>query len=118
MFETLCCNAIDRTIRIRKTAIHPYHSLTTKFMRLTHVNITIPKGMPKNQRVTAYGGGALIFNEYGQLKYQIPNRIEDAKRQSARLRYLWESGYFDQPPDPKAHFALMHLKRAGVQGGF
>ena len=81
-------------------------------------NITIPKGMPKNQRVTAYGGGALIFNEYGQLKYQIPNRIEDAKRQSARLRYLWESGYFDQPPDPQAHFALMHLKRAGVQGGF
>ena len=79
--------------------------------------IKVPQGMPADVRVTAYGGGALIFNEYGQLKYQIPNRIEDAERQIARLRYLWESGYFDSPPDPQSHFALMHLKRAGVDGG-
>ena len=82
------------------------------------LGIKVPHGMPDSLRVTAYGGGALIFNEYGQLKYQIPNRIEDAKRQTARLRYLWESGYFDSPPDPASHFALMHLKRAGVDGGF
>jgi hypothetical protein len=65
------------------------------------------------KRVRIFGGGALIFNEYGQLKYQIKNTIENAKRQTARLKYLWESGYFDQEPDEDhSHFAALHLARA------
>lgn len=64
------------------------------------------------KRVRIFGGGALIFNEYGQLKYQIRNTIENAKRQSARLKYLWETGFFDQPQDTKSHFAALHLAKA------
>jgi hypothetical protein len=64
------------------------------------------------KRVRIFGGGALIFNEYGQLKYQIRNRIEDAMRQTARLKYLWESGHFDQQQDDRSHFAELHLARA------
>lgn len=77
------------------------------------LDIDPPKGMPLWRRVQIFGGGALIFNEYGQLKYQIRNRIEDSKSQTARLRYLWESGYFDQQQaDNKSHFAALHLARA------
>lgn len=76
------------------------------------LDIDPPKDMPHWRRVQIFGGGALIFNEYGQLKYQIRNRIEDSKGQSARLKYLWESGYFDRDPDNRSHFAALHLARA------
>lgn len=42
--------------------------------------------------VTAlYGGGVLIFDEYGRLKYHVHNDVFGS-RQAARLQYLWESG--------------------------
>jgi hypothetical protein len=76
------------------------------------LKIAPPEGMPKDMRVRIFGGGALIFNEYGQLKYQVRNRLEAFKRQQTRLQYLWDTGFFEQPPDPKSHFALLHLARA------
>jgi hypothetical protein len=45
-----------------------------------------------DELVTAlYGGGVLIFDEYGRLKYHIHNNVFGT-RQEERLRYLWESG--------------------------
>ena len=42
--------------------------------------------------VTAvYGGGVLIFDEYGRLKYHVHNKIFGSQ-QKARLKYLWEAG--------------------------
>jgi len=76
------------------------------------LGITPPPEMPGWRRVRLFGGGALVFDEYGQLKYQIANRIEDARRQQARLAYLWETGFFDEAPDQKSHFAKVHLARA------
>jgi hypothetical protein len=38
-----------------------------------------------------YGGGVLIFDEYGKLKYWIHNDIFGG-RQTQRLQYLWEVG--------------------------
>lgn len=76
------------------------------------VDIDPPPDMPGWMRVEIFGGGALIFDEYGRLKYQIGNRLENANRQTARLKYLWESGFFDQPSREASHFAEAHLARA------
>jgi hypothetical protein len=38
-----------------------------------------------------YGGGVLIFDEYGRLKYHVHNKIFGAQ-QKERLKYLWEAG--------------------------
>jgi hypothetical protein len=52
------------------------------------------------------------------LKYQIANRIEDAKRQQARLDWLAEDGLFDTPPEPRppsgpqSQFADLHRLRS------
>jgi hypothetical protein len=56
--------------------------------------------------VALQGGGVLIFDEYGRLKYQISNSVLDAKRQSKRLHDLARFGYF------RAHVAAVPSRRA------
>ena len=72
-----------------------------------------PADMPDDTPVTLYGGNALVFDEYGRLKYNIHNGITDARRQSERLAYLWEAGFFT-PGGRQAlsAFSQMHLRRA------
>ena len=74
--------------------------------------------LPDDREVLLYGGGALIFDEWGQLKYHIHNHLNDTKRQSARLKYLASTGYY-LARRPKVavriggqgSFARMHLDR-------
>ena len=72
----------------------------------------IPKGMPQDKEITIYGGGSLIFDEFGRLKYHIRNKILNADRQADRLQYLWDSGFFDeQDADTPSRFAAIHRLR-------
>jgi len=71
-----------------------------------------PEGMSTRQSITAYGGGTLIFDQYGRIKYHIEHRLDDANRQSARLEFLWASGLIDQPKDARNQFANIHRGRA------
>jgi hypothetical protein len=51
-----------------------------------------PQEEPASDAVTpVYGGGVLIFDEYGKLKYHVHNDVFGS-RQSARLKYLWRAG--------------------------
>jgi hypothetical protein len=70
-----------------------------------------PKGMPEQKEITIYGGGTLIFDEYGQLKYHVRNKILNAERQADRLQYLWDSGAFDEVEDGPNRFAAIHRLR-------
>jgi hypothetical protein len=86
----------------------------------TVLKIAPPEEIPANRRIRILGGGVLIFNEYGQLKYHIPDRLEDLERerQIERLSSLGESGFFDEPPPARpstgsqSHFAQLHRARA------
>jgi hypothetical protein len=73
-----------------------------------------PKGMPPDKEVTLYGGGTLIFDEYGRLKYHIRNRIFDQHKQTERLDYLWKFGYFTHEDFSQNFFSRMHLRRSAV----
>lgn len=75
------------------------------------LGITRPEGMPTTQSVTVYGGGTLVFDEYGRIKYHIVQPVADAERQSRRLAYLWEHELLDQPKDARNRFANMHRRR-------
>ncbi|HEY6995793.1 MAG TPA: hypothetical protein VH397_18975 [Xanthobacteraceae bacterium] len=75
------------------------------------LKIKPPRDLPATMRIRVYGGGALIFDEYGQLKYKIANRIEDDKRQTARLKFLWESGALDRDGEAGLRFAQLHRAR-------
>jgi hypothetical protein len=71
-----------------------------------------PADMPATTPVTLYGGSTLIFDEYGRLKYNVHNGINDARRQTERLAYLWEAGFFTEEGAQLQRFSHMHLRRA------
>lgn len=82
------------------------------------VGIMPPPGVMPWVRLRLFAGGALIFDEYGRLKYHIANRLgateADRKRQAARLRALDDAGML-QAEGADTQLARMHLAR-GVGG--
>jgi hypothetical protein len=63
-----------------------------KARELADFGLKQPRGMPDDVELTIFGGGALIFDESGRLKYHVRNQIRSASRQNPRLDYLWRSG--------------------------
>ena len=78
----------------------------------TVLGFELPDGMSTKQRLRAYGGGVLVFDQYGRIKYHVERRLDDVKSQQARLVYLWINGYLDQPTDARNQFASIHRARA------
>lgn len=58
--------------------------------------LEVPEGVDATTRLQILGGGALIFDEYGQLKYHHRKPLLDWARQSRRLAYLARNGLVDR----------------------
>jgi hypothetical protein len=99
---------------LRETVAEYIQMITLQAKELQHFDPPIgkPAGMAPEREVTLYGGGTLIFDEYGRLKYQVFNRINNATRQTPRLKYLWKCGYYDDMEVTENAFARLHLNRA------
>lgn len=76
------------------------------------LGIERPDGMPSSQRLTAYGGGIIVFDQFGRIKYHIEHRLDDAARQAARLDYLWRTGQLNAHQDLRNQFSNIHRNRA------
>lgn len=80
-----------------------------------------PQGMPNDMPVRLHGGGVLVFDEFGRLKYHVRSRIDNPERQNNRLSYLWQNGIHDRQgrygfsdgAPQGQRFALMHARRDG-----
>lgn len=80
-----------------------------------------PEGMPDSTQIRLNGGGVLIFNDFGHLKYHIHSSIDNHERQNRRLAYLWKHGIRDKDKrygfsdgSPRGQrFARMHMRRDG-----
>jgi len=81
-----------------------------------------PDRMPNDAQVRLHGGGVLVFDEFGHLKYHVRSRIDNPSRQNGRLDYLWRNGIRDRlgrygfsDGSPQGQrFALMHARRDGT----
>jgi hypothetical protein len=71
-----------------------------------------PQGMSSRQAITAYGGGTLVFDQYGRVKYHISHPLFDPERQGARLEFLWRTGYFERSQQVRSRFSAIHRNRA------
>lgn len=53
---------------------------------------TIPRELPADAEVQLWGGGTLVFDGFGCLRYHQTKALDDWPRQAARLRYLSDGG--------------------------
>jgi hypothetical protein len=101
---------------LRETIAEYVQILTLTANELRAVGITPPDDLPGWRQVRLFGGGILVFDEYGQVKYHIAHHInlteDDIRRQNDRLDHLWRSGFFEAPVDAKSRFSRLHLARA------
>jgi hypothetical protein len=109
---------------LRETVAEYYQQLNIMAEELKQYGIKTPTGMPADFEVTIYGGGSLIFDEFGRVKFHVRNRILNPERQTRRLKSLWEYGYFDNSPAEEGgdfyggrRFAEMHRKRFNIFPG-
>jgi hypothetical protein len=62
-----------------------------------------------------YGGGVLVFDEYGRLKYWVHNDVFGS-RQTERLKYLWATGQLEPRADQARYrtsrLSTLHRLRA------
>jgi hypothetical protein len=96
---------------LRETVVEYLQLLTLRAEELKTLSIRKPVGMPDHQEVTLYGGNAMVFDQFGLLKYNIGHSIFNADKQSERLSYLWQSGQFAPGVSKLRRFATMHRKR-------
>ncbi len=78
---------------------------------LPRYGIDPPEGIDPKRSLRLHGGGTLIFDEFGRLKYHIGTGVR-SKKQTKRLQSLWERGYLDRPDQEPRRFALAHRNRA------
>jgi hypothetical protein len=103
---------------VRETAAEYHQQLTVLARELAGLGVAKPTGMPRDMPVTIYGGNAVIFDQYGRVKYNIgnsildPSRPEVQDRQSRRLAYLWEHGAFDAGASKMRAFSRIHARRS------
>lgn len=109
-----CVRVSNDQFVLRETVVEYTQTLTVRASELNRWHIRRPDGMSTGQIVTLYGGGTLIFNEFGALKYHIGKGVR-SERQTERLQSLWDRGFFQRDLDEggdAADFASLHRQRA------
>jgi hypothetical protein len=96
---------------LRETVAEYHQQLKLYARELRRLGIKRPEGMPPDTEVTLFGGNAVIFDEYGHVKYNIGKSILDRSRQSRRLQYLWDQGAFARASGKDRAFSRLHIRR-------
>lgn len=101
---------------LRETIAEYVQSLTVTASELRTVyGISVPREVPDWKSIRILGGGTLIFDEYGQLKYQIANHLSrtpaDRERQTRRITWLWKQGLLGDSEDMAHRFAFLSTLR-------
>lgn len=97
---------------LRETVIEYIQMLRLRASDLKKLKLHIPVDMDPDKEVPLWGGGTLVFDEYGRLKFHIRNDILNLEQQSRRLQYLWERGFFEYRPALHFSIGAMHRRRA------
>lgn len=60
-----------------------------------HPTFKAPDAIPEETQLKIWGGGTLVFDEFGGLKYHQVKRLDDWDRQQRRLEFLVRQGMWD-----------------------
>ena len=111
-----CLRVDEDGFSLRETVADYVQILTVRAKELDTIEvpgrrdrIRKPKGLSPGASVRLLGGGALLFDEFGKLKYHIRNSLLNPRKQTRRLQHLFDAGYFDRGTGQRG-FAALHLK--------
>ena len=97
---------------LRETVVEYYQLVKQGSKRdLERYKMSVPDCVANGERFDLVGGGTLIFDEFGTLKYHISNHLT-SERQAVRLTYLAETGYLNTRDTHP--FAFAHLAASGM----
>jgi hypothetical protein len=57
--------------------------------------VAVPAGVPRDMQLRLWGGGVIVFDQFGRAKLHHAKPLTDWGRQSRRLAYLWSHGLTD-----------------------
>lgn len=97
---------------LKETVAEYIQLIELQASELRSLGIRAPVTMPADTAVKIYGGGALVFDEYGLLKFHVNHRILDPERQTKRLEYLWQHGHIQRGSSLYRRISHMHRLRA------
>ena len=110
-----CLRVEQDGFTLRETVADYVQILTVRAGELEDLELTgqkgklrKPKGLSPGKTVRLLGGGALLFDEFGQLKYHVRNAVLNPAKQNRRLQHLYDAGFFDRKREQG--FASLHLK--------
>jgi len=105
------CSRVDTDgFILHETIVEYVQILDLKAGELSRLRkVRKPNKMPNTEHVRLYGGGVLVFDEFGSLKYHVNSKV-DSEKQTKRLKYLWNRGDFNQPQALR-RFATLHRMR-------
>jgi hypothetical protein len=95
---------------LRETVVEYVQSMRVFAGELARLGIKKPQGLSGQTFLPLYGGGTLVFDDFGRVKFHIGTGIRSEK-QSARLQSLFEQGAFNREDDDRTHFAGLHRRR-------
>jgi hypothetical protein len=112
-------------VQVRETVVQcgQYLKISAAELRQYGLRPTENPHMPPDTPVVLQGGSTLILDEYGDLKFEVSNRVpsrgsdEDLKALwQDRLDYLWRSGYLTSSANRSSRLATLHRQRShGLQ---
>jgi len=111
--------------QVRETVVECGQYLKLSVPELVSYGLEPPKGMPPDTLIELEGGSTLILDEYGELKFEVSNRLpsrptpdDNAWRRSRlmsrwqrRIDYLWDSGYLTADANRSSLLASLHRHR-------
>jgi hypothetical protein len=95
---------------LRETVAEYVQVLKIQARELKALGLTKPEEMGDDLELFLYGGGALIFDEYGQVKFHISNRVR-GRKQNERLKFLFDQGFF-AGKSLQVRFSSLHRLRS------
>jgi hypothetical protein len=115
--------SLDTSLRIDPDGI-PFRETICQYVQVGHFFGSelmaickidpLPEGFTTKSSADLFGGGVVVFDQYGQVKYHIGNGLIDGERQKRRLEYLRDTGQLRvQRGDERNRFANLHLARMG-----
>ena len=102
---------------LRETVAEWEQMMDVRAADLRRLGLRAPRGMPPRTPIRLHGGGTLVFDEFGKLKFNIHKRLI-GRGQQKKLDYLWaHGGYRADAAErrlqaPGGYFADLHRQRA------